>query len=122
MNKKEIIKQYKETIQPMGIYQIKNMKNGKIYIESAKNLRGKINRDKFQLKNNLHLNKEMQKDFNENGEESYSFEILDYLTPKEDINHDYTEELETLKYLWLEKLQPYNEKGYNTYKKVPKIR
>ena len=119
MNKKEIIKQYKETIQPMGIYQIKNMKNGKIYIESAKNLRGRINRDKFQLKNNLHLNKEMQIDFNDIGGECFSFEILDHLKPKEDINHDSTEELETLKNLWLEKLQPYKEKGYNTYKKLP---
>ena len=30
MNKKEKIKLYKQTIQPMGIYQIKNMKNGKL--------------------------------------------------------------------------------------------
>jgi hypothetical protein len=116
MNKKEMTKKYKQTIQPMGIYQIKNMKNGKIFLESAKDLRGKINSNKFQLKNGLHLNKEMQKDFNEIGEEGFSFGILDYLKPKEDLNYDYTEELKILEDMWLEKLQPYNEKGYNTKK------
>jgi group I intron endonuclease len=116
MNKKELINQYKQTIQPMGIYQIKNKKNDKIYIGSAKDLRGIINRDKFQLKNGLHLNTEMQKDYNEIGEEGFSFDILDYLKPKDDLNYDYTDELKLLEEMWLEKLQPYNEKGYNTKK------
>ena len=55
MNKKELKKQYKQAIQPMGVYQIKNKKNGKIYIGSTKNLMGKINSHKFQLKNGLHI-------------------------------------------------------------------
>ena len=100
----------------MGIYQIKNMKNGKIYIGSSKNLQGKINSHKFQLKNGLHVNKEMQKDFNDIGEENFSFDIVDQLKQKEDVNYDYTEELKILEEMWLEKLQPYNEKGYNTKK------
>ncbi len=120
MNKKELIKKYKQTIQPMGIYQIKNMENGKIFIGIAKDLRGKINSNKFQLKNNSHFNKEMQNDFNQIGEEKFSFEILDYLKPKEelDLNYNYTEELKILEDMWLEKLQPYNEKGYNTQKSL----
>jgi len=111
-----MINKYKQTIQPMGIYSIKNMKNGKIYIGSSKDLQGIINRNKFQLKNGLHFNKEMQKDFNEIGEEGFSFDILDYLKPKEDLNYDYTDELIILEEMWLEKLQPYDEKGYNTKK------
>jgi group I intron endonuclease len=117
MNKKELIKQYKQTIQPMGIYQIKNNKNNKIYIGSAKDLRGIINSNKFQLKNGLHFNKEIQKDFNEIGEQYFSFDILDYLKPKDDLNYDYKKELKILEEMWLEKLQPYNDKGYNTKKK-----
>jgi RHS repeat-associated protein len=35
MNKKEMIKQYKQTVLPMGIYRIKNTRNGKIFIGSA---------------------------------------------------------------------------------------
>ena len=114
MDRREITKQYKQTIQPMGIYQIKNMRNGKLYIGSAKNLQGKINSHKFQLKNGLHRNKEMQREYNEAGEDGFSFEVLDYLKPKEDLkNYDYTEELKILEEMWLEKLQPYDEKGYN---------
>lgn len=113
MDRREIIKQYKQTVQPMGIYQIKNLRNGRIFIGSAKNLQGKLNSHKFQLKNGLHRNKEMQKEYDEVGEEGFSFKILDSLKPKEDLNYDYTEELKLLEEMWLEKLQPYNEKGYN---------
>lgn len=113
MNKKEIISQYKQTIQPMGVYQIKNLKNGKIFIGSAKDLRGKMNSIKFQLQNGLHFNRELQKDYTENGAEGFAFEILDQLKPKEDRHYDYTDELKILEEMWLEKLQPYNEKGYH---------
>ena len=113
MNKREVIKKYKQTVQPMGIYQIRNKRNGKVYIGSTKNLSGKINSHKFQLKNGLHSNQEMQKDFKEIGEEGFSFEILDYLLPKDDLNYDYTEDLQILEEMWIEKLQPFNEKGYN---------
>ncbi|MBI5848876.1 MAG: GIY-YIG nuclease family protein [Nitrospirae bacterium] len=117
MNRKEIINKYKQTIQPMGIYQIRNLGNGKIYIGSAKDLRGRINSNKFQLRMGSHLNKEMQRDFNEIGEEGFSFDVLDQLKPKEDLSYDYTEDLKILEEMWLDKIQPYNEKGYNSKKK-----
>ena len=104
MNKKELTNKYKQTIQPMGIYQIKNIKNGKIYIGSAKDMRGIINSNKFQLKHSLHSNKELQNEFNEIGEAGFSFDILDYLKSKENLNYDYTKELKLLKDMWLEKL------------------
>jgi hypothetical protein len=114
MNKKELINKYKQTIRPMGIYQIRNMRNGKIFLGSAKDLQGIINSNRFQLKNGLHTNREMQSDFTTFGEASFSFEILDQLEPKEDIKYDYTEELRMLEEMWLDKLQPYGEKGYNS--------
>ena len=113
MDRNEKINEYKQSIQPMGIYQIRNRVNGKIFLGSSKNLKGILNRTKFQLKNNLHINKDMQKDFNEIGEANFSFEILDNLEPRENIKGDYTKELQTLENMWLEKLQPFNENGYN---------
>ena len=114
MNKKVLKNKYIETIQPMGIYQIKNNINGKIFIGKGINIQGLINRNIFQLKSGLHTNKDMQKDFNDAGEAYFTYEVLDYLKPKEDNDCDYTEELKILESMWLEKLKPYNENGYNS--------
>ena len=113
MNRKEKIKEYKQSIQPMGVYQITNRVNGKIFLGSSKDLKGILNRIKFQLKNNLHINKQMQKNFNEIGEANFSFEILDYLEPRENMKGDYTKELQTLENMWLEKIKPFDDIGYN---------
>ena len=114
MNRKELINKYKQAIQSMGIHQLRNTISGKIFLGSSKDLKGIINRNNFQLKNGLHMNKTIQRDFSEVGDESFSFEILDHLKPREDMEGDYTEELHMLEEMWLEKLQPCNEKGYNT--------
>lgn len=116
MNKKEIKKQYKATVQPMGVFQIKNIQSSKIFIGSSKNVHGKINRTKFELKNGTYSNKEIQKDYNKAGDQGFSFDILDYLDPKEDLNYDYKDDLKTFEEMWLEKTQPYGDKGYNIKK------
>ena len=118
IDKKELKKQYKQTLQPMGIYQIKNLANGRIFIGSAKNLTGKLNSAKFQLEHGSHPNSELQKDFKRLSEKSFSFEVVDYLEPKEDPGYDYTKDLMVLEEMWVEKLQPFDEKGYNKKKKI----
>ena len=114
MNRNELIDKYKQTSQPMGIFQIRNTVNGKLFLGSAKDLRGIINSNRFQLRNGLHRNKKLQQDFNEIGEKGFAFEIVDYLHPGDAAGGDYTAELKTLEALWLEKLQPHGERGYNT--------
>jgi nitrate/nitrite-specific signal transduction histidine kinase len=115
-DKKELKKIYKQSLQPMGIYQIKNLASEKIYIGRSMDLNGKLNSERFQLKNRMHMNRELQNDFSGLGEEKFSFEILDRLQPKEAPNHDYSGELQALEEMWLEKLQPYAGKGYNKKK------
>ncbi|MFH1196322.1 MAG: metalloregulator ArsR/SmtB family transcription factor [bacterium] len=116
IDRKEIIRKYKQTVQPMGVYQIRNLMNGKILIGSSKNLNGKSNSYIFQLNSGSHMNSALQKDFAEFGEKNFIFEIIDRLDPKEEPGYDYTEDLKELEKLWLEKLQPYGEKGYNKKK------
>jgi group I intron endonuclease len=112
-DRKKLKREYKDTIQPMGIYSISNLRNGKILIGSALDLKGKLNSIKFQLEMGSYINKELQKDFNLFGQNNFSFEILDYLEPKEDQGHNYAAELKVLEEIWLEKLQPYDLNGYN---------
>jgi len=47
------------------------------------------------------------------GKENIDIEILDYLKLQNDQGFDYSEELNVLEEMWLEKLEPYGEKGYN---------
>ncbi len=117
MDKKELKKRYKMRLPDMGIYQVKNLESGKIYIGRAMDLNGKLNSERFQLKNNLHMNREMQNDFNGLGEEKFAFEILDRLRAKEGHGYDYGDDLQTLEKMWLDKLLPYAERGY--HKKKP---
>jgi group I intron endonuclease len=113
INKKELKQKYKETLPPMGIYQIRNGVTGKIFVGKSKNLHGKSNSFKFQLRHGSHMNSDLQNDFNIYGEDNFFFEVVDELTPKEGVKYDYTEDLNTLEELWLEKLQPFGERGYN---------
>ncbi len=113
VDKKELKKNYKQTLMPMGVYQIKNLVNGKIFIGSAKNIPGRINRHKFELKFGSEGIKDLLEDYKKYGEENFSFEILDQLKPKDDPLYNYTEDIKILEELWIEKLQPFGEKGYN---------
>ncbi len=116
IDKKEIVKQYKQTVQPMGIFQIWNLANGKIYLASSKNLRGMANRFEFGLDIGSHISKELREDYLKFGKENFVFEVIDTLEPKEDPKYDYTDDLNVLEEMWLEKLQPYGDKGYNQKK------
>jgi predicted transcriptional regulator len=118
--KRELKRQFKETEIPMGVFQIKNLKNGKIYLEPSTNLTARMNRRRAELKMGtpfaLIKTGELQNDWNKYGEENFSFEIVDKLKIKEDEPLDPQKEVKTLFELWLDKLQPYGEKGYNEKK------
>lgn len=113
MDKKELKKLYAQTPRPMGIYQVRNLTDGKIFIDRGINLQGKINGCRFQLVHGSHPNKALQADFDKTGADNFAFEIIDRLEPKEDIKADYTEDLQMLEEIWIDKLRPFGEKGYN---------
>jgi len=114
MNKKDLIREYKETPQPSGVFQIRNLQNEKIFVGSSLNLEGIFNRHRFALNAGSHQNKALQADWNTSGAENFAFEILEEIQPRE--NLDLKKELEFLEDLWLENLQPYGERGYNASK------
>jgi len=115
--KKELKKEYKQKGNPMGVYQIRNLVNDKVLVGATLNLPGILNRHKFQLKMGNHQNQTLQAEWQEFGAESFAFEILDELTPRKAPGRDYREDLAFLEELWLEKLQPYGDRGYNEKKK-----
>lgn len=114
--KKELKREYRETPTPMGIYQVRNIVNDKVLIGSSLNLPGVLNRNTFQLKAGAHPNTSLQSEWNEFGSDSFAFEVLDELSATEGPSHDYRADLAFLEEFWLEKLQPYGERGYNKKK------
>lgn len=114
MNRREVIKEYKKIIQPMGIVQVKNLRNNRVYIAASANTAGTINSIRFQLKMGTFLpSPGLAKDWNEMGEQSFVFEVLDVLKPIDDPAYDYRNDLKELESLWLEKLKPFGERGYH---------
>lgn len=118
-SREEIKREYKERPKPAGVFQVKNTANGKVLLGSSLNLEGPLNSHKFMLSIGRHRNEALQRDWNEFGEEKFVFEILEVVKVKEDPNFDMDQELTLLEEIWLEKLQPFGDRGYNT---GPKIR
>ena len=73
IDKKEIKRAYKETVQPMGVCLVTNRANGKVFVFGSRNLQASINSNRFQLKIGSHFNKELQKEYSQYGEAAFSF-------------------------------------------------
>ncbi|NNE97883.1 MAG: GIY-YIG nuclease family protein [Pyrinomonadaceae bacterium] len=116
--KKALKDEYKRTLRRMGVYQIRNLTNEKLFVGSSLNLDGILNRHRFELKMGGHMILNLQEDWNEFESEKFAFETLEELFPREDPDYDYREDLECLEDLWLEKLEPFGRKGYNERKKT----
>lgn len=114
--KKELKNAYKQTHTQMGIFQVRNLANEKVLVGSSLNLPGALNLNKFQLVMGNHQNRKLQAEWQEFGAERFVFEILDELSATEGAEQDYKADLAFLEEFWLEKLQPYGERGYNEKK------
>ena len=106
----------------MGVFQIRNTVNGKLFVGSTMDLSAVFSGIRFQLYAGAHFNKALEADWMRYGTGRFEFEILEELFSREDANYDYAADLETLENLWLEKLQPYGERGYNEPKKTQEER
>ena len=100
----------------MGVFQIKNKVNGKIFIGSSHNLPAILNRFRAELKMGSCRHVVLQHEWNRFGPEAFEFEELEVLKPLDDPGYNPADDLSFLEALWAEKLTPYGEKGYN---KVP---
>ena len=112
-SKKELKDEYKQKKLKMGVFQIKNIINSKIFIGSSLDLDAIWNRHKSQLQFRSHPNKELQKDWNEFGEENFTYAILAEIKQDEDKQIDYSKAVKELEDLYIDELQPYDDRGYN---------
>lgn len=109
--RKELMEEYKQIKTYMGVIRITNIMNGKMYVSSYPNLKNKWLTIKMQLDMGRFVNSALQKDWNEWGEEAFAYEELERKESGEVT--DMRWELKQIEKPWLEKLQPYGDRGYN---------
>ena len=114
MDRKAMIRDYKEARRPMGVFRVLNRVNGKSFVGTSVDLPARLNRERAQLRLGAHPNRELMNDWKSLGADAFEFEVLDTLTPPADGTYDPTDDLRTLEQLWLEKLSPYGDAGYNS--------
>lgn len=66
-----------------GVYSITNIKNGKVYIGSSKNLKDRLWHHKYDLRLNKHPNPHLQRSYNKYGKSAFKFQILEYCEENE---------------------------------------
>jgi len=117
-HRRELKRQYKEARRPMGVYRILNRAEDKSFVSSSVNLPAIFNRMRMTLQSGLQLQyPQLQQDWNRLGAEAFEFEVLEELEPPSDSPAwDPKEDLGALEELWLEKLEPYGQRGYNRLK------
>ncbi|MBH5317397.1 DUF2087 domain-containing protein [Paenibacillus sp. GSMTC-2017] len=129
--RKQLTADYQDRERKMGVYQITNNTNGRMFIGGSTNLDGLWNKEKFMLDLGSHSNKEMQKEWKQFGGENFTFEILETVNTdglirynykdvfdeegKElgDVAKRYRRDVESMREQWIKKLQPNGDSGYN---------
>ncbi len=106
--KKELKEEYKKRKSQMGVFQIRNITNNRILIDSSLDMTSKWNRHTLELKMGTHQNKQLLKDWNEIGEENFIFEILTVLKETEQNQVNYRTELKLMQELVIEEIPSNN--------------
>jgi len=115
MDRRELKRQAMEIKTEAGVYQIKNHRNGKLFVEATRNLKT-LNGQRFQLEMGSYRIKQLQEEWNQFGPAAFTFDVLEVLKKPETGYFDEKDELAKLKARWIERLQPFGEKGYNPTK------
>ena len=111
--KKQLKQEYQQRVPSIGVFQIRNTTNDKIFLVTGNDVRALTNRHRFQLQKGGHPNKALQEDWTRLGENKFGFEIIEEVMPSPETNFDLKRELETMEDLWLAELRPFGERGYN---------
>jgi hypothetical protein len=113
-SRRELKREYKESRRPMGVFQVRNTATGRILVDASVNLPAIFNRLRAQLGLGAYLkNRALQADWDELGADAFAFEVLEELEPPDAPGYDPTGDLQAMRELWIEQLQPFGERGYN---------
>jgi hypothetical protein len=113
MDKSALKRAYKENPPAAGIFTVTNKANGKILLGKGMNARGILNSQQAQLQFGSHRNLVLQQEYDRFGAGMFEFRVVDELDRTEKSPAEIEADLTVLEALWLDKLQPYGERGYH---------
>lgn len=106
-NKKELLAEYKQRKVIGGICAIQNSVNGKMLLAAVNNLQGYKNRYEFSQGSAGCLDLKLKSDWEKYGKDAFEFVILEELVKNDtQTDKEFSEDVKTLKEMWLEKLDP----------------
>ncbi|RYZ20473.1 MAG: GIY-YIG nuclease family protein [Chitinophagaceae bacterium] len=110
---KELLNDYKQRKFRIGVFQLRNTVNGKIFLGSGTNVDALWNRHRSELNFGNHRNEALQADWKAAGEGAFVFEVLSEIEQKDDTGTDYAREVKELEQLFFSELKPWGERGYH---------
>ena len=112
MDRKELVRKYKETPRPAGNWRVRHIASGRSLVGSSPDAPAMLNRIRAQLRLKAHRNRALQRDWDEGGADAFELEVLDLLPPPETPDQDIAEDLKVLEAMWVEKLGLTEETRY----------
>jgi len=110
--RKNIKEEYKQMKFSMGVFQVKNKSNNKVFIDNSVDMDSRWTRHKTELRFGNHRNFELQKDWNDKGEANFVFEVLSELKQDDENNVDYQKELKLLQQMIIDEMNIPKEQRY----------
>ena len=113
MDRKALLRRYKETRRPMGVFRVCNKQSGRWFIGASVDVPAMLNRQRFQLEVGSHPNPALQREWKQLGADAFAFETLDLLAPPDEPGYDPRSDLRTLEAMWRERLTGLYGTGYH---------
>jgi len=113
LNKKELIKEYKNQKHPAGLFAVKNTPENKMFIGTSLNLPAKIRGVTFELELGSHAYHNLAEDYERLGKDQFEIFVLDEIEVKDETERELKKELESLGQMWVEKLKSEGITFYN---------
>ena len=112
MDRKEMVRQYKETPRPAGVYVVRHRATGRTLLGSSPDAPAMLNRIRAQLRMKGHPNRTLQADWDSGEPADFDFEVLDLVDQTDRADVDVSAELEALEALWRDELGLSADPGY----------
>lgn len=104
--KQELKQEYRLRKPDMGVFGVMRSDGLRCLVEASHDLKSMINRTQFQLDAGFHPNRDLQRDWTQNGARGFEIRILEKLEYDEDESKtDYQDEIALLKAAWIDKLR-----------------